>query len=106
MAASDGKRPNSTRAADASAQPRALTPEEIQAEIDRIDAGGSAWSDDDEEVVLDIKTPLDILVSIKLTNAEFRLLLKEARSLGIGHNSLAQKWVLERLRAKSKAKSA
>ena len=75
-------------------------------EIDRIDAGGSAWSDDDEEVTLDIKTPLDILVSIKLTDAEFRLLLKEARSQGVGHNTLAQKWVVERLRSESKAKSA
>jgi hypothetical protein len=83
-----------------------LTPEEIQAEVDRIDAGGNAWSDDDEEVEMDIKIPLDKVVSIKLTDAEFRLLLKEARSLGVGHNTLAQQWVLDRLKTKSKAKSA
>jgi hypothetical protein len=106
MAASHSKRPNRARAADVSALPRALTPEEIQAEIDRIDAGGDAWSDDDEEVTLDIKIPLDKIVSIKLTDAEFRILLEEARSLGVGHNSLAQKWLVERLRSKSKAKSA
>jgi len=106
MAASDGKGAHSARAADAPESPRALTPEEIQAEVDRIDAGGNAWSDDDEEVTLDIKTPLDKVVSIRLTDAEFRILLKEARSLGVGHNTLAQKWVLERLQSKSKAKSA
>lgn len=106
MAASDGKRSHRPRAADVSAQPRALTPEEIQAEIDRIDAGGNVWSDDDVEVTLDIKLPLDKVVSVRLTDAEFRLLLKEARSLGVGPNALAQEWVVKHLKAKSKAKSA
>ena len=83
-----------------------MTPEEIQAEVDRIDAGGNAWCDDDEEVTPDIKIPLEKVVSIKLTDAEFRLLLGEARSLGVGHNTLAQQWVVDRLKAVSKAKSA
>ena len=79
---------------------------EFDKEVERIDAGGIAWREDDEVVEFEVKLPLDKLVSIKLTDAEFRLLLKEARSQGVGHNALAQKWVLERLKVKSKAKSA
>jgi hypothetical protein len=79
---------------------------EFDKEVQRIDAGGNAWDDTDEVVDIEVKQPLDKRVSVKLTDAEFRLLLKEARSLGVGHNTLAQKWVLERLQSKSKAKSA
>jgi hypothetical protein len=79
---------------------------EFDKEVERFDAGENAWDDTVEVVDIEVKQPLDKLVSVKLTDAEFRLLLKEARSLGVGHNTLAQKWVLDRLKALSKAKSA
>jgi len=80
---------------------------EFDKEVERIDAGGTAWSHDDEEVLdFEVKRPLDKLVSIRLTDAEFRLLLKEARSRGVGHNTLAHDWVMERLKSKAKSKSA
>jgi hypothetical protein len=79
---------------------------EFDKEVERIDAGGNAWDDTEEVVDIEVKQPLGKSVSVKLTDAEFRLLLKEARSLGVGHNTLAQKWVLERLATMTKAKSA
>ena len=79
---------------------------EFDKEVERFDAGENAWDDTVEVADIEVKQPLDKLVSVKLTDAEFRLLLKEARSLGVGHNTLAKQWVLERLKAKSKAKSA
>ena len=79
---------------------------EFDKEVERIDAGGNAWDDTEEVVDVEVKQPLDKMVSVRLSDSEFRLLLKEARSRGVGHNALAQKWVLERLQSKSKAKSA
>ena len=80
---------------------------EFDKEVDRIDAGGNAWDESDEEIVgFEVKRPLDKIVSVELQDADWRILLAEARRLGIGPNALAREWVLKQLRAKSKAKSA
>ena len=105
MATSDSKGSRGARTPDVSALARALTPEEIQAEIDRIDAGGSAWRDDDEEVTLDIKIPLDKVVPVRMTDAQWRALRVEGQKLGVGPSTLARMWLIERL-TKSRAKSA
>ena len=76
-------------------------------EVERIDAGGSAWDENDEEIVdFDVKRPLDKIVSVDLSDADWRTLPAEARRLGIGPNALATKWVIEHLVAATKAKSA
>jgi hypothetical protein len=79
---------------------------EFDKEIERLDAGGDAWEDTEEVAEFEVKRPMDKIASVRLTDAEWRQLLEQARGLGIGPNALAQKWVLERLTAKTKAKSA
>jgi hypothetical protein len=80
---------------------------EFDKEVERIDVGGDAWDENDEEIVdFEVKRPMDKIVSVRLVDSEWRLLLAQARALGVGPNALAQKWVLERLASKTKAKSA
>jgi len=78
---------------------------EIQKEIERIDSGGSAWSEDDEVVQVEFKKPLDKVIPIRLSSEKWEALRREARELGIGPTTLARMWILERLRQQAKART-
>ena len=108
MATSNGKGHGRVRKTPVPPPSRALTPEEVQAEIDRIDAGGTAWRDDDEEVDLDIKVPFDKVVPVRLNDDLWKALRAEAQKIGVGPSTLARMWLMERLQAHkaTKAKSA
>jgi hypothetical protein len=71
---------------------------EIQREIERIDAGGDAWNEDDEVVELEFKRPLDKVVPVRLASEHWYRLYHEARELGVGPTTLARMWILEKLR--------
>jgi hypothetical protein len=71
---------------------------EIQREIERIDAGGDAWNEDDEVVEIEFKRPLDKVVPVRLASAHWYRLYHEAHELGVGPTTLARMWILEKLR--------
>lgn len=69
-------------------------------EVARIDAGERLWDEsvpDDEPV--EVKQPLGKVVSMRLTDAQWKALYAEAKELGIGPTTLARMWVLKELRA-------
>jgi hypothetical protein len=69
-------------------------------EAARIDAGESLW---DESVPinepLEFRQPLGKVVSMPLTDAQWKALYAEARELGVGPTTLARMWVLKELGA-------
>lgn len=73
---------------------------DLDALVGRIDAGEDtiAMSEPVEEPVC-IKQPLDKVVAVRLTDAQWRQLYAEARELRVGPTTLMRKWTLERLRA-------
>jgi hypothetical protein len=71
----------------------------VQREVDRIDAGGTAWETTDEKVDVDVKRPLDKVVPVRLSSEAWEGLRREAREMGVGPTTLARMWILERLRA-------
>ena len=79
---------------------------EFDKEVERLEAGANAWEDTEEVAVVEVKQPMDKTMSVHLSDADWRILLAEARRLGMGPNALATKWVLEHLVAATKAKSA
>jgi hypothetical protein len=73
---------------------------ELEREIARIDAGGDAWEGTEplaEE--LTFKQPLDKVVAVRLSDAQWQQLYAEARELGVGPTTLMRMWTLEKLRA-------
>ncbi len=72
--------------------------EALDAEIARIDQGGSAWQETDAVVDVQVKRPMDRVVPVRLSADTWDLLRKEAHELGIGPSTLIRMWVLERLR--------
>jgi hypothetical protein len=58
-----------------------------------------SWDDEDEEVEVETKVPLDTVVPVRVTSDFWRALHREARELGIGPTTLARMWLLEKLRA-------
>jgi len=71
-----------------------------ECEVDRIDAGGNAW-EGTEEVVVEVKRPLDTVVPVRLSAETWSALRREARELGVGPSTLIRVWVLERLRERA-----
>lgn len=67
-------------------------------EIDRIDAGGDAWSASDKVVEIEIRQPLDKVIPVRLTTSQYDSLRKEAARLGVGPSTLARMRILESLR--------
>jgi hypothetical protein len=65
---------------------------------------GDAWEDNDEEVKIEVKKPLDKVVPIRLSADKWEQIRKEARELGIGPTTLARMWILERLKQRVKAR--
>ncbi len=81
-------------------------PAAIQREIDRIDAGGDAWNEDDEVVEIEFKRPLDKVVPVRLASEHWYRLYHEAHELGVGPTTLARMWILEKLRTLPAAAAA
>jgi hypothetical protein len=71
---------------------------EQEAEIARIDAGGSAVRRGDKLIVAEVKKPLDMVVPIRISSEHWRELRAEAAKVGVGPSTLARMWLLERLR--------
>lgn len=69
-------------------------------EVARIDAGESLW---DESVSVEepweFKQPLGKVVSMRLTDAQWKALYAEAQEIGVGPTTLVRIWVLKELRA-------
>jgi len=73
--------------------------DELDDVIRRFEAGEQVWSEDDEEVHLEFKQPLDKIVPVRLTSDRWSALYREAHELGIGPSTLARMWILEKLRS-------
>ena len=74
-----------------------MSHEELQREIDRLDAGGDAWADTDG-VEVDINAPLKVVVELRLPSDIWGELPKEARKRGVGPSTLVAVWIGEKLR--------
>ncbi len=74
----------------------------LDKEIERIETE-DAWDESDEVVDLDVKKPIDKIISIRLSPEKWDELRKEASELGVGPTTLARMWILERLRERSRA---
>ena len=59
---------------------------------------GEAWNEDDVVVEMEIKAPLDKMITIRLSADRWEALRREAHELGIGPSTLARMWILEKLR--------
>ena len=75
--------------------------EDLEQEIDRIDQGGEAWTDTDEEVVVEAKRPLDIVVPVRFSSETWETLRQEAREVGFGPSTLVRMWILEKLKERT-----
>jgi hypothetical protein len=78
-----------------------LTEEQIQ-HVARLEAGeddGTAGT----RLRPRIKTPLEKVVPIRMTDDQWRVLAREAEELGLRPTTLMRMWVLERLRAAERA---
>jgi hypothetical protein len=53
------------------------------------------WEETDEVVEIEVKRPLD---KVRLSSEKWEELRREARELGVGPTTLAQMWILEKLR--------
>jgi len=69
----------------------------ISKAIEKIEKG-DAWEDSDTVVELKVKKPLDKVIPIRIQEEHWRLLMSEAKQLGIGPSTLARMWIIERLR--------
>lgn len=58
-----------------------------------------SWDDDDEDVIVVGKVPLDTVVPVRVTGDVWRALHREAKELGVGPTTLARMWIMEKLRA-------
>jgi hypothetical protein len=58
-----------------------------------------SWDDDDEELAVVGKVPLDTVVPVRVTGDVWRALHREAKELGVGPTTLARMWIMEKLRA-------
>jgi hypothetical protein len=65
---------------------------------------GDAWDDTDEVIEVEVKTPLDKVIPVRLSAEKWEEIRKEARELGIGPSTLARMWILERLHQQTKAR--
>ena len=68
--------------------------------IERIDAGESTipLSEPMEEEIK-FKQPLDKVIGVRVTDAQWKRLCAEAEELGIGPTTLVRMWMIEKLRA-------
>ena len=89
-------------------KPKQFENEEAELEdmIRRFDAGESSWDDDDEEVEVEFKQPLDKVIPVRLTADKWSALRREATELGVGPTTLARMWILEKLRSITAEKAA
>lgn len=71
----------------------------LDKELERIEQG-EAWDESDKVVPVKVKRPLDKVVPVRLSAADWEKLREEARELGIGPTTLARMWLLERLRGR------
>ncbi len=78
------------------------TPTDLEYEVKRLEEG-EAWDEADEVVHLEAKAPLDKVIPVRLSAAQWDQLRAEAKELGIGPTTLARMWLLERLKEKTKA---
>lgn len=77
---------------------------DLEKEIERIDEGGEAWDDSDEIVQLDVKKPIDKVISLQLSSEKWEELRNEANELGVDPTTLARMWILERLRDRARSR--
>ena len=78
----------------------------LDAEVERIDGGGTAWSETDEITQVEFKKPLEKVIPVRLSDEHWRLLRQEAQELGVGPSTLLRMWVLEKLRERRRASVA
>lgn len=68
--------------------------EEQEREIARIDSGESLWDESEPvEEPLHVKQPLDKMITLRLSDAHWKVLVAEARELGVGPMALIRMWV-------------
>jgi len=70
---------------------------DAEREIQQIEEG-EAWEETDEVVKVEVKRPLDKVVPVRLPSDTWEELRREARELGVGPTTLAQVWILEKVR--------
>ncbi len=71
--------------------------EDIEREVYKIEQGANAW-EDTEEVQLEVKRPLEIVVPVRLSSEAWEALRLEAGKLRVGPSTLVGIWVREKLR--------
>ena len=69
---------------------------ELQREVERIDAGGNAWEDTDEVVEFEVEGPLNVVVPVRLSSDTRKELWREATRVGVGPFTLLRIWLQER----------
>lgn len=77
----------------------------LEEEVEWFDTHDS-WDDDDEEVEVEFKQPLDKVIPVRLTADKWSALRREATELGVGPTTLARMWILEKLRSITAEKAA
>lgn len=75
---------------------------QLDKEIERLEQS-DAWDEADEVVQIEVKSPLNKVIPVRLSPEKWEELRKEASELGIGPTTLARMWILERLRQRTKA---
>ena len=60
------------------------------------------WEESDEVVQIEVRKPLKMVISVRLSVEKWEELHKVAEELGIGPITLARMWILERLQQKIK----
>ncbi len=78
------------------------TPADLEQKVAQLEEG-EAWDEADEVVQVEVKAPLDKVIPVRLSAAQWGQLRAEAKELSIGPTTLARMWLLERLKEKAKA---
>jgi DNA-binding CsgD family transcriptional regulator len=64
---------------------------------------GESWKESDEVVELNVKSPLEKVIPIRLSADDWSRLREEAKELGIGPTTLARMWIMERLKQSNRS---
>ncbi|HLG74087.1 MAG TPA: hypothetical protein VK009_27015 [Chloroflexota bacterium] len=74
--------------------------ERLEAEIERIDAGGDTWNSSvPVHEAARVKRPLDAILRVRFTADQIHQVEALASEAGVGPSTLVRMWVLDRLRA-------
>ena len=70
---------------------------DIEREVQKLEEE-EAWEETDEVVKIEVKRPLNKVIPVRLSSKNWEELRREAREVGVGPTTLAQMWILEKLR--------